>query len=81
MNGKNGGFRTFLGGFLIGGFMGATIAFLASPRSGKDTSAQIQAKGIELRDTAEQTVDDSLAKVETVALDVSSRAEEIQAQS
>ena len=81
MNEKNGGFGSFLIGFLMGGAVGAGIAFLTAPRSGEETRKQIRAKSVEMRDAAEQTVDEALATVRTAALDVSSRTEELRAQS
>jgi gas vesicle protein len=70
-----------LAGFLMGGVIGAGIALLTAPRSGEETREQIRAKGVELRDTAEQSVDEALTTVKTAALDVSNRAEELRAQS
>jgi gas vesicle protein len=78
---NNGGFGALLVGFLMGSFVGATIAFLTAPQSGEETREQIRMKGVELRDTAEQTTDEALATVKTAALDVSSRVEELRAQS
>lgn len=76
-----GGFGAFLAGFLMGGFVGAITVFLTTPQSGEETREQIRAKSVELRDTAEQTVEDAVATVRAAALDVSSRAEELRAQS
>jgi gas vesicle protein len=81
MSRNGGGFGVFLAGFLMGSVVGATIAFLTAPRSGEETREQIRVKGVELRDTAEQTTDEALATVKTAALDVSSRVEELRAQS
>jgi len=78
---NNGGFGAFLVGFLMGSFVGVTIAFLTAPRSGEETREQIRAKGVELRDSAGQTADEALATVKTTALDVSSRVEALRAQS
>jgi gas vesicle protein len=81
MSRDNGGFGTFFAGFLMGGAVGAGIAFLTAPRSGEETRQQIRAKGVEVRDAAEQTVDEALVTVKNAALDVSSRTEELRAQS
>jgi gas vesicle protein len=81
MNGKNGGSGSFFAGFLVGGLAGAAMALLTAPRSGEETRRQIRAKGVELRDTAEQTMDEAVATVKTAALDMSNRAEELRAQS
>ena len=80
MNDKINGFGIFLGGLVMGGLAGATIALLTAPRSGEETRAQIQAKGVELRGDAEQAMDDVLEKVNAAAIDVSTRAEELRTQ-
>jgi len=81
MSEKNIAFGDFVAGFLLGGLVGAATAILMAPRSGEETRAQIRAKGVELRDSAEQTVDEALASVKSTAREVSGRAEELRAQS
>jgi gas vesicle protein len=57
------------------------VGWLA-PQSGKKTRAQIQHKGIELRDQATETVEDAMAQVRHTARqvtdDVREKAEELQ---
>ena len=55
---KNSGIGTFLGGLLVGGLAGAVIALLNAPRPAQETRAQIRTKGIELKDTTEQKVEE-----------------------
>jgi gas vesicle protein len=81
MNGKNGRSGSFFAGLLVGGLAGAAMALLTAPRSGEETRRQIRTKGVELRDTAEHTMDEAVATVKTAALDVSNRAEELRTQS
>ena len=50
-------------GMLIGGLAGAVTMLLLAPQSGKDTRAQIQEKGLELRDRTNEIVEDTLAQV------------------
>ena len=50
-------------GILVGGLAGVVIMLLFAPRSGKDTRKQIHEKGIELRDRANNIVEDTLEQV------------------
>jgi len=52
-----------LAGMVIGGLAGAITMLLMAPQSGKRTRAQIQEKGIELRDHATGIVEDAVAQV------------------
>ena len=69
-------------GLLMGGLAGAVVMLLLAPQSGKETRAQIQHKGIELRDQAAGTVEDAVAQVrqtaEQLTGDVREKAEELQ---
>lgn len=60
-NAKNLG--RFLAGLLVGGLAGAGALLLLAPRSGKETRAQIQQKGIELRDQTVTAVEGAVAQV------------------
>jgi len=81
MSGENGKFATFAAGLVIGGVVGATIGVLKAPRPGEESREDLRAKSIELRNTAEQSVDDALASIKSTAREVSSRAEELRTQS
>ena len=49
-------------GTVIGALAGAVTMLLLAPQSGKRTRAQIQHKGIELRDRATEIVEDAVAQ-------------------
>jgi gas vesicle protein len=72
----------FLAGMLLGGLAGAAVMLLLAPQSGKKTRAQIQHKGIELRDQATETVEGAMAQVRHTAQqitgDVREKAVELQ---
>jgi gas vesicle protein len=51
-NNGNSGFD-FFKGFLFGGVVGAVIALLYAPKSGKETRDEIRKRSLELRDDAE----------------------------
>ena len=60
-------FGAFLVGFLVGGLTGAVVALLMAPQSGEETRALIKDKSIELRDKAQVTAEEALAKAKAEA--------------
>ena len=60
-------FGAFLVGFLVGGLSGAVVALLFAPQSGEETRALIKDKSIELRDRAQQSAEEALARAEAAA--------------
>ena len=52
-------------GLLVGSLAGAIAMLLLAPQSGKDTRTQIQKKGIELRDSTTEMVEDALSQVQS----------------
>lgn len=50
-------------GMLIGGLAGAVTMLLLAPQSGRDTRKDIQKKSVELRDQANEIVEDTMAQV------------------
>jgi gas vesicle protein len=70
-------FGAFLVGFVVGGLTGAVVALLFAPQSGEETRALIKDKSIELRDKAQVTAEEALARAEQMASDARARAEEL----
>jgi gas vesicle protein len=70
-------FGAFLVGFVVGGLTGAVVALLFAPQSGEETRALIKDKSIELRDKAQVTAEEALARAEKLAADARTRAEEL----
>ena len=72
----------FLAGLVVGGLAGAGTALLLAPESGERTRADIQQKGIELRDqtmeTAESTMADVRAKAKSIANQGSKKAKALE---
>ena len=68
----------FFTGLLIGGLAGAAASLLMAPQSGKETRDQIQAKGIELRNDATDTIQKKAAQVRQISNDVQEKAGELQ---
>lgn len=72
----------FLAGLLIGGIAGSAAMLLMAPQSGKDTRDQIQAKSIQLRGEAAETVEKTMAqarqKGQQLSTDVREKAEALQ---
>jgi gas vesicle protein len=70
-------FGAFLVGFVVGGLTGAVVSLLFAPQSGEETRALIKDKSIELRDKAQVTAEEALARAESLAADARKRAEEL----
>jgi gas vesicle protein len=70
-------FGAFLIGFVVGGLTGAVAALLLAPQSGEETRALIKDKGIELRDKAVETADQTKVKVEKYAADAKVKGQEL----
>jgi gas vesicle protein len=67
-------FGAFLVGFIVGGLSGAVAALLFAPQSGEETRALIKDKSIELRDRAQVTAEEAIARAEVVVDDVRERS-------
>jgi len=78
MTDKNGSFGAFVSGFVIGGLVGAAVALLFAPQSGEETRTLIYDKGIELKDQAEEFVDDTRTRAEKLAKEAKAKAEDLQ---
>ncbi|MCK6538569.1 MAG: YtxH domain-containing protein [Anaerolineales bacterium] len=70
-------FGAFLVGFIVGGLTGAVVALLFAPQSGEETRALIKDKSIELRDKAQHTAEEALARAEAAAAEARARADEL----
>ena len=70
-------FGAFLVGFVVGGLTGAVVALLFAPQSGEETRALIKDKSIELRDKAQVSAEEALARAEQLAADARLRAEQL----
>ena len=58
----------FLVGVIVGGLSGALAALLFAPQSGQDTRTLIKDKSIELRDLAQLSAEEAVARAE-IAMD------------
>jgi gas vesicle protein len=70
-------FGAFLVGFIVGGLTGAVVSLLFAPQSGEETRAMIRDKSIELRDLAQGSAEEALARAEAAANEARVRAEEL----
>ena len=70
-------FGAFLVGFIVGGLSGAVVALLFAPQSGEETRALIKDKGIELRDKAQISAEEAIARAEAAAADARARADDL----
>ncbi len=71
---------SFVVGLAVGALLGAAAALLFAPQSGEETRAQIQQRGIELRDQASAAYEDARHKVEETAQEARTRAEKLAAE-
>ncbi len=72
----------FLAGLVVGGLAGAGTMLLLAPESGIRTRADLQQKGMELRDLAMETVESTMAdariKARQITNPVRKQAEQLQ---
>lgn len=54
----------FIGGFVLGGLVGAAVAVLTAPASGKETREQIRSEGIALQHRGQQFGDDRMQEAQ-----------------
>jgi gas vesicle protein len=73
-------FGAFLVGFIVGGLSGAVVALLFAPQSGEETRALIKDKSIELRDKAQMSAEEAVARAEAAAAEARARADEMSKQ-
>jgi gas vesicle protein len=70
-------FGAFLVGFIVGGLSGAVVALLFAPQSGEETRTLIRDKSVELRDKAQISAEEAIARAEAAAADARARADEL----
>jgi gas vesicle protein len=70
-------FGAFLVGFIVGGLSGAVVALLFAPQTGEETRALIKDKSIELRDKAQISAEEAIARAEAAAAEARARADEL----
>jgi gas vesicle protein len=51
---------SFIGGFVVGGIVGAAVALLMAPASGQDTREQIRSEGVALKQRGEEFGNDRM---------------------
>ncbi len=66
----------FLAGFLLGGLSGAATMLLLAPQSGKKTRANLQRKGIKVRNQMVKGVEDATAQVRIKARQITDNVQE-----
>jgi gas vesicle protein len=76
MSDNDSDFGAFLGGFVIGGLVGAAVALVLAPQSGKETRSQISGRGNEFIDATEQRYQSAVGAAEAYATEVGDRASE-----
>lgn len=69
--------RVIAGAFLLGGLIGAGLALLYAPRSGKETRRDISRTTRRLKNNAVDLVEDTIQSVDEFVGDVKDRASEI----
>ena len=70
-------FGAFLVGFIVGGLTGSVVALLFAPQSGEETRAVIRDKSIELRDKAQVSAEEAIARAEAAAAEARARADDL----
>ena len=70
-------FGAFLVGFIVGGLTGSVVALMFAPQSGEETRALIKDKSIELRDKAQITAEEAIARAEAAAAEARARADDL----
>ena len=70
-------FGAFLVGFIVGGLTGSVVALLFAPQSGEETRAVIRDKSIELRDKAQMSAEEAIARAEAAAAEARARADDL----
>ena len=70
-------YRKIAGAFLVGGLMGAAIALLYAPQSGRDTRKDIKKTARRIKKETVHLVDDTVDSINEFAGDVKEKVNEI----
>ena len=70
-------FGAFLVGFIVGGLSGAVVALLFAPQTGEETRALIKDKSIELRDKAQVSAEEAMARADEMAQQLRERSQQM----
>ncbi len=74
---NNGTTKGFIFGLLAGSAIGAVLALLYAPKSGKELRAGIKAKTDELMSNAEHILDETRAKLPEISSEAKKRSEQV----
>jgi len=70
-------FNAFLSGLLLGSLTGAVVGIILAPQSGEDTRDVIRDRGLEFRNKAASTVDETRVRAEEALQRTRERSEEL----
>jgi gas vesicle protein len=70
---------SFFTGFFVGALVGGAAALLMAPQTGEETRTQIREKSIEIKEKAEATYGDVVAKIDAQTTELRTRTEELSA--
>ena len=70
---------SFFTGFFVGALVGGAAALLMAPQSGEETRTQLRDKSIQIKEKAEATYGDVVAKIDAQTTELRSRTEELSA--
>jgi gas vesicle protein len=70
---------SFFTGFFVGALVGGAAALLMAPQTGEETRTQIRDKSIEIKEKAETTYGDVVAKIDAQTTELRGRTEELSA--
>lgn len=69
--------KKMLGGFLLGGMVGAVIAILYAPKSGKEMRRDISKKARQIKNDAIDMIENTIEDVKEFAIDIKKKTEDI----
>jgi gas vesicle protein len=69
--------KKMLGGFLLGGMVGAILAILYTPKSGKEMRRDISKKARQIKNEAIDLIEDTIEDLKEFATDIKEKTEDI----